>query len=187
MSIIIWFLATAGSALVLTQSTITERFRNWLSSASQQAAATRDLRIAYESQRRRDPAMFPAIRRIPMTRAWSYVLPWFAKLVSCPMCSGFWFGLGWAAALGTRGVALAAHALGGSVVSALAVAAWIALIEAQQALALWRYNNSKDPPPEGVCEERMQLTLRSGACSNPLDIACPRHGVWKRGEKCPGR
>ena len=179
MSIIIWFLATAGSALVLTQSTIAAPLRDWLSEHAESSA-----RLAHLLKVNCGPC---SSRTVATGGARATFFQSAAKLVSCPMCSGLWFGLGWAAALGTRGVALVAHAFGGSVVSALAVAAWIALIEAQQALALWRYNNSKDPPPEGVCEERMQLTLRSGACSNPLDIACPRHGVWKRGEKCPGR
>ena len=170
MNILIWLLATAGSALVLTQSTITEPLRRALA--------------RYAEQKADDHRTWPPC---PKCRAW---YPWqvksaVAKLVSCPMCSGFWFGLGWAAVLGARGPILAAHAFGGSVVSALAVAAWIALIEAQQALALWRYNNSKDPPPEGVCEERMQLALRSGV--GPLDVICPRHGAWTRGEKCPDR
>ena len=179
MSIIIWFLATAGSALVLTQSTIAEPLRRWLDRIARGATV---VSLVHDASSPRQPT---AVRRT--FGLFRQVASAAAKLVSCPMCSGFWFGLGWAAALGTRGPALVAHAFGGSVVSALAVAAWIALIEAQQALALWRYNNSKDPPPEGVCEERMQLVLRGGACNNPLDIACPRHGVWKHGEKCPGR
>ena len=179
MDLFIWLLATAGSALVLTQSTITEPLRRRLDRIARDAAV---VSLVHDGSLPRQPA---TVRWVlgQFRRAASAA----AKLVSCPMCSGFWFGLGWSAALGTRGPALVAHAFGGSIVSALAVAVWIALIEAQQALALWRYNNSKDPPPDGVCEERMQLVLRGGAHSNPLDIACPRHGVWARGEKCPDR
>ncbi len=177
MSIIIWFLATAGSALVLTQSTIAAPLRDWLGKHAELSA-----RIAHLLKVNCGPC---SRRTVATSGARATLFQSATKLVSCPMCSGFWFGLGWAAALGTRGPALVAHAFGGSVVSALAVAAWIALIEAQQALALWRYNNSKDPPPEGVCEERMQLAFRSGV--GPMDVICPRHGALVRGEKCPER
>lgn len=131
MSLAIWALATAGSALVLTQSTIAKPLREWLSDES--------------GQRRLDGAIQQYLEHGGKLRPYrAYVRTWtqpLAKLVNCPMCSGFWLGLAWAVILGARGVLALAHAFGGSIVSALAVAAWILLQEAHQAFALWRYNN----------------------------------------------
>ncbi len=146
----IWILAVAGSALVLTQSSLTAPLREWLDSASRQAALTRELRNSYEQERRAHPDT-PPIRSIPFTRAWSHVSSALAKLASCPMCSGFWLGMGWAWYLVNRGalpgfVGMAfAYGFAGSIVSALAVAMWLALGEACAALGLWRF--LKTPPP----------------------------------------
>jgi hypothetical protein len=67
------------------------------------------------------------------------------------MCSGFWLGMATAAALGERGIVSAlVHGFGGSIVSALAVALWLALSEAQSAIGLWRYLNPPPPAPSAA-------------------------------------
>lgn len=113
----LWLLAVAGSALVLTQSSLTEAMRTYL------------------------------LRRAPV----------LGKLVSCPMCSGFWLGMHWwAAMLGARKqdaaheiVRMFASGFAGSIVSALAVALWLALGEAYAALGLYRFLRSPGGPSDG--------------------------------------
>lgn len=112
---ILWAIAVAGSALVLTQSSLTVNAREWLT------------------------------KRVPI----------LGKLASCPMCSGFWLGMGWAWFLVNRGalppfIGMAfAYGFGGSIVSALAVALWLALGEAYAALGLYRFLRSPDGPSDG--------------------------------------
>lgn len=109
----LWLLAVAGSALVLTQSSLTEGWRAFL------------------------------LKRVPI----------LGKLASCPMCSGFWLGMGWAWYLMNRGAspqAVGAYGFGGSIVSALAVALWLALGEAYAALGLYRYLHSPGGSSDGL-------------------------------------
>ncbi len=128
---IVWLLAVAGSALVLTQSSITAPMREWL--------------LARES--------------------------FLGKLVSCPMCSGFWLGALWGvfllpltipAATGPHWfpmcIRIVANGFGGSIVSALAVAAWLALSEAQAISYLWRSRNSAPVP--GTPKMHVPLKMR---------------------------
>lgn len=55
-----------------------------------------------------------------------------SKLISCPMCAGFWIGLGGALGLGFRGAEAGALAFGGSIVSALSVSLWLSLGKSSQ-------------------------------------------------------
>lgn len=120
--LLIFLFAVAGSGLVLTQSSITEPLRSWLGSRANSTWA---------------PAFVWRGRASRVA----------AKLVSCPMCAGFWLGSAWAWALGSRGIHVPAHGIAGSFVSAIGVAAWLLIAEATSALVLWRYNN---PALEGV-------------------------------------
>ena len=124
-------LAAAGSALVLTQSSITAPLRDALGALAEGADTAARARADLGSPGRAD-------RLVP--RAFRLA----AKLTSCPMCAGFWIGLAWAVALGSRGVVLVALGFAGSLVSALLVALWLALSEAHAALALWRYLKTPD-------------------------------------------
>lgn len=152
MSLSLWLLATAGSALVLTQSSIAAPLRDWLvylaSDPHRCEHETGGARCRLSShthgQHLLSLATHPERRRARIAAVAS-------KLVNCPMCSGFWLGMGWGwylidpVALTPFMGAAWAYGFGGSIVSALAVAAWILLQEAHQALALWRYNN---PPKD---------------------------------------
>lgn len=174
MNLALWALAVAGSALVLTQSSITKPFRDWLADAAKRAAG-----IDGESPHGGAISVVLYMARWPLAVT--------SKLVSCPMCSGFWIGMAWSLLFGVRGGEVAAHGFGGSIVSALAVAAWLALGEAYAALGLWRYLSAEPPPPEGVCQERMRLAFRSGV-GNPLSVVCPRHLAERNGQPCfPGK
>lgn len=156
MSLAIWLLATAGSALILTQSSIMAPLRDWIAylasdphRCEHETGGTR-CRLSAHAH---GPHLMSLVAHSERRRA--RIAAVASKLVNCPMCSGFWLGLAWAMVLGAvpmalgRGLAILwtvglalAHAFGGGIISALAVAAWILLQEAYQALALWRYNNS---------------------------------------------
>lgn len=146
MSLAIWLLATAGSALVLTQSSIAAPLRDWLAYLAsdphrcehETGGARCRLSAHTHGQHLLSLATHPERRRARIAAVAS-------KLVNCPMCSGFWLGLAWAAVLGWHGVMILALGFGGSITSALAVAMWILLQETHQAVALWRYNN---PPKD---------------------------------------
>lgn len=112
MSPAIVMLATAGSALVVTQSSICAPLRDWL--------AARHGKLSQLA----------------------------AKLVSCPMCSGFWLGGAWGVAFGARDVHFAASAFAGSLASALLVATWLALGESYASLGLWRFLKTPKPAEE---------------------------------------
>lgn len=103
----LFLLAVAGTALILTQSSIAAPLRDWLSNDKS---------------------------------AWSQS---WAKLVSCPMCAGFWIGLAWGTAMldPTFGMAIFVYGPAGSLASAIGVAIWLLLVEAHGAIALWRYLN----------------------------------------------
>lgn len=177
--------AAAGSALVLTQSSLTEAPRSWLDAAAKRASETRErhLLTPYDG-------IFVAI---PVTgaRLWLFAKPLalLSKLVSCPMCSGFWLGLAWAFALSERSASLVAHGFVASLASALLVALWIALGETQAALGLWRFLNpppeheEEKPTPDGCCEDRVQCAINGGH-GHPMTVVCPRHLV-PGGERCP--
>lgn len=163
---ILWILAVAGSVLVLTQSSITEPIRTWLANSSRQAIAVRDLRKAYNSERKRNTSM-PELRPAMLTRIWSHVSSLLVKLSSCPMCCGFWLGAIWGASLlpltipaatGSHWFPMAirifANGFSGSIVSAISVAAWLALSEAQAVSYLWRSRNTKPDAP------RMRVPLK---------------------------
>lgn len=182
MNLALWTLAVAGSALVLTQSSITKPFRDWLANAAKRA----EFRAL---PRATGKGSGGGLARPVGLRFWLLAKPigLLSKLVSCPMCSGFWIGMEWSLLFGVRGGEVAAHGFGGSVVSALAVAAWLALGEAYAALGLWRYLSAEPPPPEGVCQERMRLAFRLGV-GNPLSVVCPRHLAERNGQPCfPGK
>src|SRR6185436_9718097 len=93
------------------------------------------------------------------------------KLVTCPMCAGFWIGLAWARAGGVRGADLLAHGFASSIASALGVAAWQAVAEAHEGARLWRYLNT---PPAGVHLARVRAAERQGM--PPEAILCPHPG-----------
>lgn len=156
MTVALWSLAVAGSALVLTQSSITSPLRKWLNHKAKDPSRCPKVVTAANCWDSEDSA-YPhrcgsAVNHAghcryfaeerERKRAKAAVL--VAKLVSCPMCSGFWFGLVWSYALGDRGVSFAAHGFGGSVVSAIAVALWLLLVEATSALAQWRWQSQKE-------------------------------------------
>lgn len=133
---ILFLLAVAGSALILTQSVIFAPLREWLSNMASPMEIT-------------DHGDYGSI--VTVNRPVFAIL---SKLASCPMCAGFWLGLAWGAALffpaalGFRGAAtLLAYGPAGSIVSALGVALWLLLVEAHGTLGLWRYlNQPKDDP-----------------------------------------
>lgn len=154
MSLALWLLATAGSALVLTQSTITAPLRVWLAGIASDLSRCEQVLAATEHRPEircfRDVNHGGAHRHsldAHPVRLHARIAAVAVKLVNCPMCSGFWLGMGWGWYLIGRGVltsftgAAWAYGFGGSIVSALAVAAWILLQEGHQALALWRYNH----------------------------------------------
>lgn len=118
-------LAAAGSALVLTQSSLTAPVRDFLDQA------------AREDDAKPRRSFFGRVARFENDVA--------LKLMSCPMCAGFWLGLAWAAALGLRGVELVGLGFVGSLASALLVALWLALSEAALAIGLWRYLRTPAP------------------------------------------
>lgn len=144
MTLILWLVAVAGSALVLTQSSLTAPVREWLKTVENRLLAARavfDLSraVSVDGQWRK------LSRASTWPVAFAHVLAGLtAKLISCPMCSGFWFGLSWSYAFGDSGVSLAAHGFGGSIVSAIAVALWLLLVEATSALAQWRWQSQKE-------------------------------------------
>lgn len=116
--ILIFILAVAGSGLVLTQSSITAPFRDWLDACAKSEWAAE----------LRGPGQAARIA---------------SKIASCPMCAGFWLGLAWAYALGVCAVRwLPALGFVGSLSSAVGVASWLLIVEAKSALELWRYLNT---------------------------------------------
>lgn len=148
---ILTILAAAGSALVLTQSSLTAPVRSLL-----------DRHVAsYERS-----VFAPAFER--RSKLYLLLMRIAAKLLACPMCAGFWLGLVWSAALGARGVELMALGFAGSLASAILVALWLALAETHASLGLWRYLST---PPEGVHAARWHLAKQMKVA--PLAILCP--------------
>ena len=121
-------LAAAGSALVLTQSSLTKPIREAL---DHHLSSYEHSAFAPEFDCR--------------GRAYLLLMRIAAKLASCPMCAGFWLGLAWAAGLGSRSAELFALGFAGSLASALLVALWLVLVEAHASLGVWRYLST---PPE---------------------------------------
>lgn len=138
--LLLWLLAVTGSALVLTQSTITKPLR--------------DVFERYIEERKEDYKTWPPCQGCAAYRGWMLRRS-IGKLINCPMCSGFWLGIAWSMILGIVsfhglsprdyiqcarlfGVGIG-YAFGGSIASAVAVAMWITLQEMHQALALWRW------------------------------------------------
>lgn len=157
IEILIWLLAVTGSALVLTQSSITAPIRDgveWLARFSETIKMMHDATKGTPEPLRVGPSMrVVGLLRRPLRLA--------AKLTACPMCSGFWLGAAWFAVLretpiawrsfgadGFRDAAwLAASGFAGSFASAVGVALWLVLGEAQATMQGWRYlNQPKDPP-----------------------------------------
>ncbi len=140
---ILFILAVAGSTLILTQSAICKSLREWLwakSTVHGTIALTMAVAVPPgNTEHRQAHALL------------HYVFTVLAKLASCPMCSGFWLGIAWSLALEWPGLTpraiapLLAHGAAGSIVSAVGVALWLTLIEAQNVGAMWRYLNQ----PEG--------------------------------------
>lgn len=135
---LLWAFAVAGSALVLTQSSITAPLREWLIRKGPPVV------LGFTKEELSFLERGGELRPSPAPGIGARFAKLFSKLVSCPMCSGFWFGLVWSYALGDRGVSFAAHGFGGSVVSAIAVALWLLLVEATSALAQWRWQSQKE-------------------------------------------
>lgn len=130
----IWALAVAGSALILTQSSIFAPLRDWLESKADGAKKAEN--------------MWP----LPYAS-------WLSKLAHCPMCSGFWFGAFWTHVLLASPWVDSTHSrlsgalwlfvggCAGSIVSAVGVATWLFLDEAKMALGVWRYlKTPRDEP-----------------------------------------
>lgn len=115
-------------------------------------------------------------------RAWLAAhVPFLGKLASCPMCSGFWLGVGGALVAGARTPGtLVLAACAGSILAALGVAAWLWLGETTAAIGLWRYLHS---PPIGVHHERAIAAQRLN--TSPDAIRCPRADCARNGgEEC---
>jgi len=133
-----WLLAVAGSALVLTQSSIAAPIRNGFDRLAKRSGTW----FLHDPE-----ALTPHVFRLA------------AKLTACPMCSGFWLGIAWASVFfdiawhdfGARGrhdaALLIALGFAGSFASAVGVALWLMLNEATATMQAWRYlNQPKDPP-----------------------------------------
>lgn len=141
-----WALAVTGSALVLTQSVLLKSTREWIDRRADIHESALALALLLDT-------------RPPLTnRAFAPLFRLAARLVTCPMCSGFWFGASWYLALresipwtSARAIlhdiaAIVAFGFAGSIASAIGIALWLLLDEARTALSLWRYNNlPKDP------------------------------------------
>jgi len=133
VTILIWALAVAGSALIITQSSIFASLRDWLESKADGAKKTESMwSLPYAS--------------------------WLSKLAHCPMCSGFWLGAFWTHVLLASPWVAPAHprlsaalwlfagGCAGSVLSACGVATWLFLDEAKMAFGLWRYLKTPKEP-----------------------------------------
>jgi hypothetical protein len=143
-SLFLWCLTVAGSALVLTQSTLTAPVR---------AQLARSVRFRT-----------------------------LGKLLTCPMCSGFWLGIGGALALVSEahGLVLFCYGFAGSLVSALGVGLWLLLGELTAAAGLYRF---REQLPPGLHLERIRLAERLG--SSATQVACPRFDCdATKGEQC---
>lgn len=120
---ILFLLAVAGSALLLTQSVIFAPLRTWL---------------AWRSEP--DPIYAPGRGPWPelICLRLAAIL---SKLVSCPMCAGFWLGIAWGTGMFQPSFAAALFCYGpaGSLASALGVAVWLLLVEVRDAAGMWRY------------------------------------------------
>lgn len=137
----LFILAVAGSALLLTQSVIFAPIRAWLSNAYENEVGyfeATDHSFGNVGLNEFDFAEFHRRkRRVQIFGALS-------KLVSCPMCAGFWLGLAWGTGLFwpiSFPVAFLAYGPAGSLVSAIGVAVWLLLVEIRDASAMWRYLN----------------------------------------------
>lgn len=129
----LFILAVAGSALLLTQSVIFAPLREWFAQEAAHRLAT-SLRISINIERGSERLNLVAHRALIS----------LAKLVSCPMCAGFWLGLAWGTGLFwpiSFPVAFLAYGPAGSLVSAIGVAVWLLLVEIRDASAMWRYLN----------------------------------------------
>ncbi len=161
MTIVIWILATVGSALILTQSSIVSPIREALSGAEKRLLTLRlvldDALIPADDDARNWEPLSRA-KRWPVAAAYRVVAT-LAKLATCPMCSGFWLGAFWAHVFLTSpwvnsahpraSVALWLFAAGcaGSIISSVGVALWLSLDEAKMALGLWRYLKTPKEEP----------------------------------------
>ena len=166
--LLFWALAVAGTALVLTQSSLTRWIRDGLARAATHAAKATALDRAYAARRREDPTLPRARRRWHLAAA-SHPLELAAKLVACPMCSGFWIGAVWAHVLGVCWPWLFAFGCGGSYAAAIGVAAWQLAGEAHAAIGVWRFLHT---PPPGIHPERLRLAEKIGQPA--AAIKCPR-------------
>ncbi len=171
VELVFWAAAVAGTALILTQSSITRPLRDGLMRAAEYTTNVRHSWIEDRRRRRREPHLSPLPKlrgRLPLVPL-SYPLELAAKLATCPMCSGFWIGGAWAHVLGICWPWLFAFACAGSYVAAIGVAAWQLAGEAHAAIGVWRFMNT---PPPGMHPERVRLAERLG---QPADaIKCPR-------------
>jgi hypothetical protein len=102
VTILIWALAVAGSALILTQSSIMSPIRDALAGAEKRLFT---LRIVFDLSRTADVHVpdddsgnnwkrLPRAMRWPVAAAHRAAAA-LSKLATCPMCSGFWLGAFW--------------------------------------------------------------------------------------------
>lgn len=197
MTFVIWILATVGSALILTQSSIVSPIREALIGAEKRLLTLRlvlnDVLIPADDDARNWKPLSRA-KRWPVAAAYRVVAT-LAKLATCPMCSGFWLGAFWAHVFLTSPWVNSAHprasaalwlfaaGCGGSIVSSVGVALWLSLDEAKMALGLWRYLKTPKEEPRRRVPRMMSpdkanegafvnWTTRAIVCSCGTVVAC---------------
>ena len=171
--LVLWGIAVAGAALVLTQSSITRPLREGLAALEKKLAAVRlagrPVAVDYGTH----AAVLPSSRgraRAAVLAPVHHGVAVLAKLTACPMCSGFWIGAASARWIGVTSIAwIVLCGFAGSLSSALGVAAWLWAGETTAAFGLWRYLHT---PPVGVHHERMLAAAARG--TTPDAIVCPR-------------
>lgn len=165
MNAAVWALAVAGSALILTQSSIVSPIRDALTGAEKRLF---NLRLVFDFSRTNEvhvPTDNDGHNWKPLSRATRWpvaaayrVVAALSKLATCPMCSGFWLGAFWTHVLLVSPWVAPAHprlsaalwlfagGCAGSVLSACGVATWLFLDEAKMAFGLWRYLKTPKEP-----------------------------------------
>lgn len=206
MTVLIWALAVAGSALILTQSSIASPIRDVLAGAEERLLAMLSaLDSKTDTPRALDFGTYGAIvsgsptrkrlsrvMRCPVAAAHRVVAA-LSKLATCPMCSGFWLGAFWTHVLLASPWIASAHprlsaalwlfagGCAGSVLSACGVATWLFLDEARMAFGLWRYLKTPKEEPD-TRAIRIPRYMRAGL-ANETDspITCPCGTVLETG------
>lgn len=200
MNAAVWALAVAGSALILTQSSIVSPIRDALTGAEKRLF---NLRLVFDFSRTNEvhvPTDNDGHNWKPLSRATRWpvaaayrVVAALAKLATCPMCSGFWLGAFWTHVLLASPWVAPAHprlsaalwlfagGCAGSVLSACGVATWLFLDEAKMAFGLWRYLKTPKEEPD-TRAIRIPRYMRAGL-ANETDspITCPCGTVLETG------